>query len=257
MRFEILIQFIVPLTFLAIWALTSILNRDAQPLPPGPGRAPAPGGPRPLNRLPGLNDPRPPAQPIQPVQSARPLNLPPVLDRPAGPISAGTSAAARPRPRPRTGLGLDDAIVYIENDPANRGPRKPASAPAAVGPAAAPRLSRGGQVRRGNRVRPPVGTQPAQSRAESETHRALSDQMNQARALQKAKPLEITPLSSTMAPLSESSVAQAAPRERGTAPPPVLTVPQIRQRLASYNGLREAFVLSELLQPPLALRRGT
>ena len=47
MRFEVLIQFIVPLTFLAIWALTSILNRDAQPLPPRPGRPPGPGGMRP------------------------------------------------------------------------------------------------------------------------------------------------------------------------------------------------------------------
>ena len=51
MRLEFLLQFIVPLTFLAIWALTSLLNRDAQPLPPrpgagrGPGMGPARGGP--------------------------------------------------------------------------------------------------------------------------------------------------------------------------------------------------------------------
>jgi len=50
MRFEILIQFIVPLMFLAIWALTSLLNRDAQPLPPRPGRPPGAGGPRPLEK---------------------------------------------------------------------------------------------------------------------------------------------------------------------------------------------------------------
>ena len=45
MRLEFLLQFIVPLTFLAIWALTSLLNRDAQPLPPRPGagRMPGPG----------------------------------------------------------------------------------------------------------------------------------------------------------------------------------------------------------------------
>src|SRR5262249_11730354 len=45
MRLEFLLQFIVPLTFLAIWALTSLLNRDAQPLPqrPGVGRMPGPG----------------------------------------------------------------------------------------------------------------------------------------------------------------------------------------------------------------------
>src|SRR5215472_16137044 len=46
MRLEILLQFIVPLTFLAIWALTALLNRDAQPLPPRPNRGLGPGGPR-------------------------------------------------------------------------------------------------------------------------------------------------------------------------------------------------------------------
>src|SRR5690348_13520704 len=43
MRLEFLLQFIVPLTFLAIWALTSLLNRDAQPLPPRPGSGRGPG----------------------------------------------------------------------------------------------------------------------------------------------------------------------------------------------------------------------
>src|SRR4051812_49963997 len=40
-----IIQFIVPLTFLAIWALTAIFNREAQPLPPRQGRPQPPGGP--------------------------------------------------------------------------------------------------------------------------------------------------------------------------------------------------------------------
>ena len=37
-----LFQFIVPLTFLAIWALTSLFNREAQPLPPRGGAAEPP-----------------------------------------------------------------------------------------------------------------------------------------------------------------------------------------------------------------------
>ena len=46
MKLEILFQFVVPLMFLAIWALTSLLNRDTQPLPqrptrPGRGLVPA------------------------------------------------------------------------------------------------------------------------------------------------------------------------------------------------------------------------
>src|SRR4051794_1340206 len=40
-----LFQFIVPLTFLAIWALTSLFNREAPPLPQRMGRPQPPGGP--------------------------------------------------------------------------------------------------------------------------------------------------------------------------------------------------------------------
>ena len=47
MRIDIdnLFQFIVPLTFLAIWALTSLFNREAPPLPQRMGRPQPPGGP--------------------------------------------------------------------------------------------------------------------------------------------------------------------------------------------------------------------
>ncbi|MBV8609400.1 MAG: hypothetical protein JO034_18335, partial [Singulisphaera sp.] len=47
MRIDNLFQFIVPLTFLTIWALTSLFNREAQPLPPRSNRPPGPPGPRP------------------------------------------------------------------------------------------------------------------------------------------------------------------------------------------------------------------
>src|SRR3954454_72497 len=47
MRFENIFQFIVPLTFFAIWALTSLFNRETQPLPPRTGRPLGPNGPRP------------------------------------------------------------------------------------------------------------------------------------------------------------------------------------------------------------------
>ena len=42
-----LLQFIVLLSIRALWALTSLLSREAQPLPPRPARGPGPGGPRP------------------------------------------------------------------------------------------------------------------------------------------------------------------------------------------------------------------
>ena len=131
MRIEILIQFIVPLMFLAIWALTSLLNRDAQPLPPRPGRPPGAGGPRPLTSMPGQTEPRSPG-PGTPVQT--PASSP--LADPQTMWPGATSApTARERAIQRPPLkNLDDAIVYIENDPTTRGTTRPASSP---GPAAA------------------------------------------------------------------------------------------------------------------------
>ena len=83
MRFEILVQFIVPLTFLAIWALTSLLNRDAQPLPPRPGRPPGPGGVRPQNRAPG-----------QAMQRLPGPGVPPRQPEAAAPASSGPRAGS-------------------------------------------------------------------------------------------------------------------------------------------------------------------
>ncbi len=117
MRFEILIQFIVPLMFLAIWALTSLLNRDAQPLPPRPTRPPGPGGPRPLSRVPGQPEPRASAM-ASPPQKPAATSL-------AGQQSMWTGASSPPS-RPDRAPGrpplrsLDDAIVYIENDTIKR-----------------------------------------------------------------------------------------------------------------------------------------
>src|SRR5215470_12234855 len=93
-------QVIVPLTFLAIWALTSLFNREAQPLPPRTGRAPGPNGPRPM---PGPSSAR--------AAEWRPETFPrePVPGRPAppGPVRA---------PVPRAGGRPDDEILVIESE---------------------------------------------------------------------------------------------------------------------------------------------
>ena len=75
MRIDTLIPFIVPLLFLAIWALTSILNRDAPALAAtagpragnGPGTGSSPDRPRRSagNRIPGQAAPRPASAPLQ------------------------------------------------------------------------------------------------------------------------------------------------------------------------------------------------
>ncbi|MGA2704529.1 MAG: hypothetical protein ABSH35_25965 [Isosphaeraceae bacterium] len=259
MRFEILIQFIVPLMFLAIWALTSLLNRDAQPLPPRPGRPPGAGGPRPLdlNRMPGQPEPRssglgslvqaPASSPLADQQTMWP-----------GATSAPT---ARERAVQRPPLqNMEDAIVYIENDPTRRGTTRPASSPGpAAGASSGSRLPRAAQQRKGTRGRAgTTSSAPGQGRAEPKTHRALSDQVNQSMALQRNKPLEITPLFTSLAPLSlplsQASVAPRVQQERGTANPVTLSGLDIRKMLSSPGKLREFALLTEVLQPPVSLR---
>ena len=67
MQIQTLYPYLVPLTFLAIWALTSLFNREAQPLPPRvgrpsgppsgvPGRVAAPNKTRPVQRPPSRAD---------------------------------------------------------------------------------------------------------------------------------------------------------------------------------------------------------
>ena len=52
-----MLQFVVLLAIMALWALTSLLSREAQPLPPRPARGPGPDGLRPaLPCQPGRRD---------------------------------------------------------------------------------------------------------------------------------------------------------------------------------------------------------
>src|SRR5438067_2114846 len=111
MHINNLIQFIVPLTFLAIWALTSLFNREAQPLPPRTGRVPNPLGPRPMGG--------PPAAPRPQEQRLDLLNRDPDA-RWANPT------VRRPPGRP------DDDILIIESEPrrtAANAPARSVSAP--------------------------------------------------------------------------------------------------------------------------------
>ncbi len=259
MRFEILIQFIVPLMFLAIWALTSLLNRDAQPLPPRPGRPPGAGGPRPLdlNRMPGQPDPRSSSlgSPVQPPASS------PLADQQTMWPGAASPPTARERAVQRPPLkNMEDAIVYIENNPTGRSTTRPASSPGpAAGASAGSRLPRAAQQRKGNRGRAgTTSSPPGQGRAEPKTHRALSDQVNQSLALQRNHPLEITPLFTSLAPLSlplsQAAVAPQVQQERGTANPVTLSGLDIRKLLSSPGKLREFALLTEVLQPPVSLR---
>jgi hypothetical protein len=83
--------------------------------------------------------------------------------------------------------------------------------------------------------------------------------VNQSLALRKAKPLEITPLSAPITGLSRSladytAVPDINRRHAGDSRP-TLTGIEVRGLLSSPGKIREIVLLSEILHPPLALRR--
>lgn len=260
MKLEILFQFIVPLMFLAIWALTSLLNRDAQPLPPRPGRPNEPGGFRPGERAQGRGESRTSAAS---TASGRPAtaasgsgggfgNEGP--SRWSAPPRAGTERAAAGRP-----ANLDDAIVFIETEPRTQGPRRTSaelSSPSQSGSGL--KGQRGMQSRRSGRGRAGGGASASRS-STPPVQRALSEMVTESLARQKSKPLEITPLSAPLAPLA-SSLSQATPaaevtQTKSTKSHPTLSSGDVRAILATPGKLREIALFTELMQPPLAMRR--
>lgn len=260
MRLEILFQFIVPLTFLAIWALTSLLNRDAQPLPqrpPRPGVRPGPGqgqGPA-VAQATNLGN-APPAARTEPPVAPRTASGRDVAPRPAGaPAPADKRTAGR----------LDDASVYIIDDEVvfvdpvtNRrilsAPIRNAAADAARGGPKSQRPVQGRKSGRGRRSQSAV----REIRPEPETRRALSDQVGRSMSLSRGRPLDLTPLSSKLTPLSTATTSVAPARDLGlerSSGRPALQAGEVKNILGSPLRLRETIVLSEVLQPPVSLRR--
>ena len=253
MKLDILLQFIVPLSFLAIWALTSLLNRDAQPLPPRPMRGPGPGGPRPGTGLPPSDrgDLAGPAR----YQGAGRLS-PGAGERPGAAQWSGSSGPGRPGGLGRT-AGPDSGIVILESEV--RG-AQPASAPSSFSPSAAAsaRAPRGTTTRRVPLRGRSAPAAPSLKPVEPERARALTGLVSQPLVPKKAQHLEIAPLASPLKPLSTplTKTSVGTPLEH---PSPhllhtALTSGELRTMLASPTKLREIALLTELLQPPLALR---
>jgi hypothetical protein len=83
--------------------------------------------------------------------------------------------------------------------------------------------------------------------------------VTQSMAQTRSRPLEITPLASPLAPLNTplTDVSAVAKVEypHSAEPVPTLTGEAIQLILANPTRVREIAILSELLQPPLAMRR--
>jgi hypothetical protein len=249
MRLDILYQFIVPLTFLAIWALTSIFNREAQPLPPRPTPGPGPGGgPRqsgPLSRL----EPTGPARYLGAQERIRGTS--PELPAGARWVEPATSARA---PSNR-GAG-DDEITILETET-----RIPRAAHPGVSNSTSPQVARAGRtgsLRRTARARSGAGSAPAKP-TEPARPRALTSLIRQSMADRKARPLVITPLASPLTPIAvpiaESVSIPLAELPVPHSPAPSYSAAALRTTLTTESKLRELAVLSEILQPPVSVRR--
>ena len=221
MHLENLFQFIVPLTFLAIWALTSLFNREAQPLPQRMARPQPPGGPGPgggtlrseaLNRDPSLR-----------------WTSPTVSDRPV---------ARRP----------NEEILIIEET------RRPSSTAPMNAPAT--RSSAGGGTRRGSRPRPAAA---APKRTETPTPRALSGSLTPVAGMAPmSRTLDLNPLNLPASPLMAShqrDLAHTVSEPTRQATRPALVWDDYKLLVSTPSKLREAILVSEILQPPLSLRR--
>jgi hypothetical protein len=244
-------QILISLAILALWALTSLLSRDAQPLPPRPVRGRSPEGPRPA---PGL------ARNDQLGAGQMRANTEGVSGRltesrlSSRPLESSLLA----RSGPGRGAISNDEIRILDSD--SRSARPVSGSGGAISTGAAPARGQRKDPRRGPRLR--GSASPALSKPiEPNRQRALTSQVNQSLAQAMGRPYEglqleapLASLSSSLAPLATRG-ASIEPAKRKLQPGPGMDVDAIRGMLESPSRLREIAVLSELLKPPLALRR--
>ena len=262
---ETLSQFIVPLIFLAIWALTSILNRDGQPLPrrpaAGPGRGPGPGTePRPEDGFaPGRAEAPPPRR--DPLAAARAEEAassraasggsvaPRSFEPPPGSASARIGTARPPgRTTDADVYVIDDEMIFI--DPVTRRRIGAATVPPHPQPTNRP-------PRRRSKERRPSQAPARSSDADAETRRALSEQIGKAMGQNQSQALtNLAPLSTALAGLSAASLhtTTAAATVTRTEALPTLSAPQVQRMLADPPHVREAALLAEILKPPVSRR---
>ncbi len=169
------------------------------------------------------------------------LNRDPNL-RWAPPAAADRSVVRRPAGRP------DEEIVIIEDT------RRPAASSPAN--AAATRPGAGGGARRGSRPRPAA---PAPKRPAPAAPRPLSGALTPSDAMAPmARHLNLNPLNLPASPLMASDprdLARTVSEPTRQAARPALVWDDYKLLVSTPAKLREAILVSEILQPPLSLRR--
>ena len=231
MRLDSLYQYMVPLAFIAIWAMTSIFNRETQPLPPRTSRPPGPNGPRPAS--PRSTDWRPESTPRESL-STRPSS---------GPGSPPTA--------PRPGVRRDDDILIIEGEP-RRGS-------AQTGGRVASSPARRGSKTRSAGLSAPGRVEPVKpSQLSSSLLHPVNPPSIQSEVLSHTQSLK--PLSLPPSPLLTTPNDEAAKTQAGRALVSELdsfSSAEIRRLVQIPARLREGFIVAELLKPPVSLRGGS
>ncbi len=218
-NWESLIRAIVPLSFMAIWALTSLFNRDTKPKPTL----------RPMNRPDGSRV----GMTTQPTE--------PTLRFGSGSGGSATSNAVR-RPVPRQ--SDDDGIVILSSE-TNRLERDREKR-------LIPTTTTAKRASRGKPLVPQRKADPAPTRAPRLA--GVSQNVNQHLTTTN---LELTPLAS-MPPVASLGLSGVGSAAAVVVQSGIQTGggvrPSVGFGLNDPKRLREAFVLNEILQPPVSMR---
>ena len=200
---QLILRAIVPISFVAIWALTALFNRESKGFP---------------------------ARPPGPNPQGRP--------RPGDPPMRWTTDGNPPQPMNRR-PPADDADILILSGYPGAGSRAPSARP-----------PQGSAARRQPRNRP---APPASRKVEPVVTRPKQAGVNQNVNQSIARTLDLAPLTA-IAPMVTSSTTLANAPSSPAKSTAVVTTATIRPLMNDPARLREAFIVNELFQPPLALR---
>lgn len=227
-------EFIVPLIFVAIWVVTWVLNREAQPLPPRQGK-----------RLPPYDEPGDQTNWAGPINDSTG-----VFRQESSTITPNAKSFSRPV-RPEASLDPREPILYTE-------PVKE-RAPESNGANSPTRPARGHQSRKGGRSKGALGAR-AKHRPAPEQTRELTQKVFNSLSQIKGRGIELKPLNLPLSPLTSIPLTQSGGLPRDL-PSRIadnsrlsLRSESLQTKLKDPAKLREILVWHELMQPPLALR---
>lgn len=211
---EALVRLLVPLSFMAIWALTSLFNRESKITPVKPS----------INR-------RPTPTPQRTEPSLRFGSQTPTSIRSEAEIRAKRALQTRPST-------ASDGIVVLSSSDDRKGKRSSNPAPSG---------SKGGRSNRASNIRP-LDAPQKQAKLAGVTQNVSQHSIN----TNLNVPLQISPDQSILgSPVSApQSAKQPVAADRVHADRDGL-----RETLADPSRLRQAFLLNEILQPPVSMRR--